>query len=162
MSVIVIHTEAARLAYKEADENGKKLLSNLIGKKVLFDRIIDVVDSYEEACQIKGITPLSIDQFSMFPENQREYLFAVHQLITISEVINEGWVPDYANTNQRKYYPWFEWKKLSAGGSGFSYGDYYIDRSFSTVGARLSYETAEKAEYAGTKFIHLYRIFLNP
>lgn len=124
--------------------------------------ITEKVKTYEDACSIKGIHPLTIEAFASFPEGQREYLFAVHKDDIINEVLNEGWAPDWGDGWQYKYYPYFYWDRNAAGGSGFSYCDFFFDCSCSGVGSRRVYRTAELARYAGTQFIEIHRVIHNP
>ena len=44
------------------------------------------------------------------------------QLKMIVSALNEGWIPDWNNDDEWKYYPWF--KMGSASGVGFSYDDF--------------------------------------
>lgn len=45
--------------------------------------------------------------------------FAHFQLCIIARALNEGWTPDWTDSNQYKYYPWMKYTE----GVGFSYGD---------------------------------------
>lgn len=75
----------------------------------------------------------------------------------IVKAINKDWVPDWSNTNQRKWYPWFD---FSPSGAGFSDSSYYYTDTIATVGSRLCFETEEKCKYAANQFIDIYNKFL--
>jgi hypothetical protein len=63
-------------------------------------------------------------------------------------------VLDFSNKDQRKYFCYF---KYDAAASGFGFADTYYSYSgtYSSVGARRSFCTEEKARYFGETFIEL-------
>ncbi|MDV3666346.1 hypothetical protein CMU51_20050 [Elizabethkingia anophelis] len=81
---------------------------------------------------------------------------AYKQLKLIVSALNEGWVPDWDNSNQCKYYAWF---RMGSSGSGFSFGGYGYDFSGSHVGSRLCFKNRDLAEYAGKQFLTIYQRF---
>lgn len=153
-----IQTQEQKLlaVYANGDDSIRSALKDLFPDQNFTLSIMDRVKSYEDACAVKGSTPLTIDDFRQFPEEQREYLFAVHKDDVINEVLNEEWVPDWSDDDQYKYYPYFYWDEKAAGGSGFSYYDFSYGRSDSHVGSRHVYKSRELAEYAGKQFIDIY------
>jgi hypothetical protein len=76
----------------------------------------------------------------------------------IVKTFNEGWVPDWSNSNEYKYYPWF--RMGSPSGCGFSYNDYDYWYTYSIVGSRLCYKSADLAKHAGQLFESIYKDFL--
>ncbi len=147
-------------AYNRADDSGKRLLADLFGESLELD-VKARIASYIDACEDIGMKPLTISDFACLPPRDRESAFAYHQLTIIALALNEGWEPDWSDSNQYKYYPWFEFKKGAAGGgSGFSCNGYYCGRSYSYVGSRLVFKSRELAEYAGKQFIDIYNKFL--
>ena len=74
----------------------------------------------------------------------------------LAKSLNDGWVPDWSNSNEYKYVPWFEMK----GSSGFRFYvcDYW--HALSAVGSRLCFKSSELAEYAGKQFQDLYKQFM--
>jgi len=154
MSKVEISVQAAKEAYKDATPDIKKTLLKLFGKKVLVDNITEMVTSYEDACEIEGIKPLSLYNFSHLPSVEQAYAFADHKLVVIRRVLNEGWTWEFG---KKGYYPYF-YKDESAGGSGFSFGDCSRDCSSSFVGARRTFKDEKTAAYAGKQFLDLYEI----
>lgn len=76
----------------------------------------------------------------------------------LTEVLNEGWIPNWENDSELKYYPWFY---MLASGSGFrlvSVFDYACRGSY--VSSRLVFRTEELARYAATQFIDVYKGFM--
>ncbi|MDP3679753.1 MAG: hypothetical protein Q8R22_02835 [Flavobacterium sp.] len=76
----------------------------------------------------------------------------------IVKAFNEGWVPDWTNSNEGKYYPWF--KMGSPSGGGFSFDGYDYWRTYSYVGSRLCFKSADLAKHAGQLFESIYKDFL--
>jgi phage pi2 protein 07 len=112
------------------------------------------IKSFEDACKKLGIEPLLPD-FSMIPEKSKNPMLAHYQLCIIVEAINGGWVPDWTDWSQYKYYAWF--RMGSPSGSAFSYYDCDYWYTFSDAGSRLCFKTREMAEYAGKQFEQLYK-----
>ena len=74
----------------------------------------------------------------------------------VAKAINQGWVPDWNNSDQKKWWPWFN---LSSG-FGFSDSCYYYGLASTAVGSRLCFETEEKSDYAANQFMEIYKEFL--
>jgi hypothetical protein len=115
------------------------------------------IKSFENACQKENVDPSQLPDLSMIPEEFRKPLMAVYRLFIIFKAINNGWVPDYGNLDQYKYYPWF---RVLSSGFGFSFSCYGCDGTDTTVGARLCTDTREKALYIAQQFEAEYKDFL--
>lgn len=99
-----------------------------------------------------------LPDFSELPKDLRDYFKAQYEAIVITEALNEGWKPDWNDSSQRKWFPWF---RMSSG--GFVFGGTYYAYSVATAGSasRLCFPTEELAEYAGRQFTDVYsRIIL--
>ena len=72
---------------------------------------------------------------------------AYRKVKLIAEALNEGWKPDWTNSSEYKYLPWF--KMGGSSGSGFAYNDYDNWNTDSTCGSRLCFKSIELARYAG-------------
>lgn len=79
-------------------------------------------------------------------------------LIIICRALNEGWTPDWNDSNQAKWYPYFDMRSKS--GFGFSYSFYVTWRTSADVGSRLCFKNEELAKYAGKQFENIYKSFL--
>lgn len=151
--------KSAREEYKNASLAIKSLM-----EKSAPDGFFEVksksnrVDSIESALLI---SPPNEDMKSLLNYNgdncfmvkARTYL----QLLIIAEAIREGWIPDFDNENQKKWYPYF-----IKSGSGWAFRATRYDYTFTnaTVGSRLCFPTQELAEYFGRQFIALHKIIL--
>ena len=123
-------------------------------------KITTRVTNYADICAIDGVDPV---QSLPFPEPKtpdEEAINSVAKVFRINRVLNEGWTPDWNNSSQYKYYPWFDMRSAAGSGSGFSFGDYCYDGVCSGVGARLVYKSRELAEFAGQTFLAEYRGFM--
>lgn len=83
------------------------------------------------------------------------------KLVTIAEAWNkaDGFVPDYSNSDQWKYYPWFKYDHHTA---GFVYANTYTAATDTnaTIGSRLCFKSSERAAQFGKQFIELWNDFL--
>ena len=91
-----------------------------------------------------------------------EALIALNQLFTIAEAWNkeDGFVPDYTNLGQEKWFPWFSYDNKTA---GFVFATTCNAPSYvaAYLGSRLCFKTRERAEQFGKQFIELYnKVFL--
>lgn len=111
------------------------------------------IKTFEEACKALKLDPVkSLPNVTGMPKLHQAAIIAHAKLVIIAEALNEGWKADWENGNWDKYYPWF---KMS--GSGLSFNGFDFQYSFSGVGSRLCFKSSELAEYAGKKFIKLYK-----
>ena len=124
------------------------------GKQSVTGKIMDRVKTFEDACNELGIQKSELAVSGEIESDFRS-ISAYAKLIIIARSLNEGWVPDWANDSQYKYYPWFD----MSSGSGLSYDDFDNLRSGSTVGSRLCFKSSELAVYAGKQFIDVYKDF---
>ncbi|MCO6149088.1 hypothetical protein [Flavobacterium sp. NRK1] len=116
---------------------------------------METIKTFEDACEKLGI-PAEIN--ITLPEVMSEFLkpaIANIKLMIIAKALNDGWVPDWGNDDEYKYYPWFDMGGSS--GSGFSYNGYGHGDSHSFVSSRLCFKSRALAEYAGTQFADLYK-----
>jgi hypothetical protein len=156
MNTVQISKENALKAYNEGCSDVKKVLSNLFGKEFFTPKnIIDRVKSFEDACAITGEDPNDVKFTSGKPHR-----IALEKLEVIAHALRNGVVLSYANSNQKKWYPYFVWDQSGGGGFRFYGTGYVFTYSFTHVGSRLCVDTEEKAKYLGTHFISLYNAML--
>ena len=130
----VIEKEAAVLR-KIIEDKGK-----------ITDRIKTMADVYAEA----GVREEDIIPYPNPINAYQKGVNAFAKVSLIYQVLNEGWVPNWQDSSEYKYYPWFDMR--SAAGSGFSVSDYDNDGTFTGVGSRLCFKTSDLAIYAGNQF----------
>jgi PKD repeat protein len=134
------------------DEN--ELLKVLKGLSTKVNLPFEYTDikTFEDACE-----KLGIDSNSVYNDSDTKDEIAYMKLKIIYKAINNGWVPDFTNFNQYKYYPYF---KVLSSGLAFSLTGCVFDRTITSVGVRLCTDTAAKAEYIGKQFKDFYEDYL--
>lgn len=89
-------------------------------------------------------------------------LIALNKLFTIAQAWNkkDGFVPDFSDSEQDKWFPWFSFSKST---SKFMYVKTGTTPTFAYggIGSRLCFKTSERAEQFGRQFADLYnKVFL--
>src|ERR1035437_6938838 len=69
---------------------------------------VEDLHTWEEICKHIGRDPNKLPDVSMYDEKHRKHAIADFKLTICAEVRNGGWVPDYSNNNQQKWYNWFK------------------------------------------------------
>jgi hypothetical protein len=146
-----ITKQEAKRIYPDAPEWLKEKLEQEFGADYFQPESHEEIKTFEDACSKLDIDPLSVSNESDTPDEA-----AYKKLKVIVKAINAGWEPDWNNTDQRKYWPWF---RLSSG-FGFSYSLYGCAYTRTLVGSRLCFESEEKCTYAANQFIDIYEQFL--
>ena len=112
--------------------------------------ITERIKSYEDACAALGMHPVELQvEVSGFGTDSNS-IKAYGKLVIIVRALNEGWTPDWTNTDEYKYYPWFKYDNAGFGFSVTGCGHWY---TYASVGSRLCFKTEALAEYAGKQFI---------
>ena len=130
----------------------KKQLETEFSKQLLKEFNYKNIKSFEDACEVLEINPN--DVFSKIDTKDE---IAYKKLKIIIKAINNGWTPDWANSNQYKYYTWFY---VLSSGSGFSDTVYCYTYSCTVVGSRLCVDSKDKALYIAEQFKDLYEDYL--
>ena len=138
-------------AYKEGTPSDKLLLERLYGKEVFNLKITDRVKSFEDACEVLDINPYLPD-VSLLEESLQSSVVATYKLQVIIKALNEGWSPNWNNSSEYKYYPWFNMRNNT-----LSFYTYAFWTANSGVSSHLCLRTRELVEYCGTQFIELYK-----
>jgi hypothetical protein len=113
------------------------------------------IKTFEDACAKTGYDPEIINL--SLPKEFGRSIIAFLQLMIIFKAVNDGWTPDWGNTNQAKWFPWFE---VRPSGSGFSNSGSLYDYDITCVGSRLCTESREKANHVAMQFEALYEEYL--
>ena len=113
---------------------------------------IPKIKTFEGACKALKLNPAKVVPIVKgMPKHHQDAIVAHAKLVIIADALNGGWKPNWDNTNEWKYYPWFRMP-----GSGLAYFGYVRYCSSSDVGSRLCFKSRELAEYAGKQFKKLY------
>jgi hypothetical protein len=146
-----IKKETAKKIYADAPDSLKEILVETFGRECFQKRTFNEIKTFEDACEELSVIPGDVTGIGCTSDE-----IAYKKLKVIVKAINQGWIPDWSNSDQHKWNPWFN---LSSG-FGFSYTAYYYDYSNSSVGSRLCFESEEKARYTANQFLDLYKRFL--
>jgi hypothetical protein len=118
--------------------------------------VTERIKTFEDAQRETGRP--DVPEFNEAPEEMREFLKAIYQAAVITKALVGDWKPDWNDSSQRKWFPWFI---MSSG--GFVFDGAYCGSSDADAGyaSRLCFPTEEMAEYAGRQFTDVYsRIIL--
>ena len=129
-----------------------------IGIKSNFDFTVAKKRLSKSVVPIKGVARL-VNEIN---NNHLEALIALNELFTIAEAWNkaDGFVPDFLDWNQAKYYPWFKYDK-DAAGFVCAHPSYSPSSANASVGSRLCFKSSARAAQFGNQFAHLYNnVFL--
>lgn len=147
-------------------ENNENYCSDEAGFLSIFDfevkeEEVQEVANYEAAKDILGLSDEPLITICGVSKHHAKALLALSKLFTIAEAWNkeDGFVPDFSNEEQRKYFPWFEYNK---GYAGFVYANttWAATHATADVGSRLCFATRERALAFGNQFEELYNDFL--
>lgn len=136
--------------YEEAREylGGKPNADFTVAKKILSGNHVKLDDV---ANLVSEVNPKHI-----------KALIAYNRLCTIAQAWNkaDGFEPDFSNTSQYKYFPWFEYSRDAAGFVCAS-ANPAATLAYANFGSRLCFMTRERAEQFGKQFIDLWNdVFL--
>lgn len=115
--------------------------------------ITKIVNTVEDAFRITGspATP----EFLEVREDLRDYFKAQYEAIIVVEALNEGWVPDWSDDDQEKWFPWMFHEPKSPSGFAFCDASYGYSGAAAGGASRLCCETRAKAEHFGRQFTQI-------
>jgi hypothetical protein len=148
MKTPTVTIESLKKAYSNGCDDTKKVLKDLYGNKVFES---EKIETFGDACSALGI-----DENHRYTKDDKS-IEAYRKLIIIARALNDGWTPDWNDSSEYKYYPWFKMKS----GFGLSDAHYGYTCTLTYVGSRLCFKSEELARYAGEKFEKLYEEYLS-
>ena len=113
---------------------------------------VKTIKTFEQACKKLKLDPkTAIPDMSAAQPKHHAALIATAKMHIIAEALNDGWIPNWSDYNEYKYFPYFEM-------AGFRFfASYHWDAdAYSTGGSRLCYRTRALSDYAGKTFVKLY------
>lgn len=143
-------------------------LSDYIIEKVDEKHVNEIVTDFENAKKVVGSSKFILAEDSCFFHNVElnqdhiKALIALNKLFTIAQAWNkeDGFVPNFSDWEQDKWFPWFKYDKDA---EGFVCSATYSAPTVAdaNVGSRLCFKTSERAAQFGKQFIDLYnKVFL--
>lgn len=154
--------EAQDTVKKLTEDEGNGSIFDYFYKEEDYEEITDRVKTYEDACKVLGVEP--INEQNAKAQGFRSDEIARRKLETIAAALNEGWKPDWNNTDQYKYYPYFYIQENAKGkgsaGLSYAYSDYTATSTYAYIGSRLCFYASRLARYASNQFTDLYEQIL--
>ena len=111
------------------------------------------IESFEESLQKTG---LPVVDYSNHPEKLREYFERQYQAVVVTEAINDGWVADYNDPTQKKWFPVFVADSSSPSGFVFLCSGCTCSDASAGDASRLCFKSKADADYAGKTFTEIY------
>lgn len=144
-------------------------------EKVECTEVNEVITDFESARKALGMKPNTgytlSDQFPKFIKvttlvgninlKHIDALNALNELFTIAEAWNkeDGFVPDFSDLEQDKWFPWFVYDDAARFVCAYAY--HSPDNTYAYLGSRLCFKTKTRAEQFGKQFADLYnKVFL--
>ena len=154
-----INENKAYELYPTASPEFKQVLEDTFGKEFFNRKITDRVKTYEDACAVLGIDPHTSmpDTSDCLKEDRRAYI-AFHKLVVITRALNEGWRPDWSNTDQPKWFNW--WYTNGNAGLASARSNAVPSYTNAYIGSRLCFKSEALADYAAETFKELYEDYL--
>lgn len=163
---------------EELDSDDEDYLTpfDFILEEIESKEINDIVTSYEEARKYLGGKPnndftvakkvvsgncVKLDEVTRLVKDINpshvKALIALNELFTIAQAWNkeDEFEPDFSNSNQYKYFPWFVYDN-GAAGFVYAYSDAAATYANAYFGSRLCFKTPERARQFGEQFIDLW------
>jgi hypothetical protein len=155
MNLLVIDAQNAPSVYREAGKELKKKLEEVFGKKALTQKITDRIKTFEDALAEVCISQKSFDEWV---DGDAPDEIAYKKAKVITKALNEGWEPNWNDSSERKWRPWFYLED-----PGFQFHDSYYaySNSDSAGGSRLCFKSEELCNYAAQQFLDIYKDLYN-
>lgn len=163
MDYICDHNE-----YLDIDDDDYLSPFDFILEEVECGDINEVITNFESARKTLGLKP-NVAHIPKSGDVKRlvtdinpkhiEALIALNKLFTIAQVWNkeDGFVPDFSDWEQSKWFPWFVYNK-DAAGFVCANTTYAPTFAYATVGSRLCFKSSARAAQFGKQFEDLYNM----
>lgn len=113
------------------------------------------IKTFAEACKKLKLSPIKVlPKLLGTPKKHHKAMIAYAKLLVITEALNEGWEPNWDDTNEWKYWPWFYMNK-----PGFRFFASFCSYAFTFTsgGSRLCFRTRDLSDYAAKQFLSLWK-----
>lgn len=139
--------------FEASDEKQKNVLLKFLAKS---KSKLDEIKSFNDACEILGVKDSQkvIDKLLELPKSVNRKMIALYKLEIIVKALNDGWTPNWSNTNEPKYYNWFNM-------DGFSCYISYFNYENSNVPSALCFKTSDLAKHCAKIAIKEYKELYN-
>ena len=152
-------------AYNEGlniDSDDYLSVFDFILEEVECKEVNEVFSDFESARKALGLKSNDFTLSGDINPKHIEALIALNKLFTIAQAWNneDGFVPDFSDWEQDKWFPWFVYHKDTAE-FVFTFANRTPTDATAAFGSRLCFKTRERAEQFGKQFADLYnKVFL--
>lgn len=161
------------LSYHNENCDGDEYLSpfDFILEEVECNEVNEHITDFESARKALGLKPNVADipksgdvkrLVTDINPKHLEALIALNKLFTIAQAWNkeDGFVPDFSDWEQGKWFPWFVYNK-DAAGFVYAYTNGTPTNAYAYIGSRLCFKSSARATQFGKQFAKLYnKVFL--
>lgn len=151
-----ITLQEAKIFYPQLNDKGKKMLAEKFGADQ-FEHNYKFIKTFEDACKHQRVKPEDVAPYKDPQTADQVSMNAYAKLIIIARAINDNIEPDWDNSDEYKWCPYFDMRGSGLGFSGTAYGGWSAGTD---VGSRLCYKSKEQAIYAGETFLDIYKEFM--
>lgn len=126
-------------------------------KKIIkepIDYIKEKVNSYSEVCKLLNEKEYTLSDFNWLPEYLRKKMLVTTKINQIAKLFNGDWKLEILDSNQEKWFPYFD---IKAGVGLVFYGSSY--GYYASVGQVVYLRDKRTSDYIGNSFIEIYREF---
>lgn len=136
----------AKMLFAKSSPEWQAVLIENFGKDHFNLKITERIKTFADACEFPGIDPVDV-----YDSSEDSDVIAYKKLKVVVRALNEGWEPNWNDSNQRKWYPWWYMNQ-----PGFRLYGVFYGYTYSRVGSRLVFKTEELAKHAAEYFSGLY------
>ena len=152
MKTLQIDDNTARSLYPSAPQELKTILESSFGKEFFSMNIIDRTPDLAAVFAIAGTT-----LENLISEKDDKIDVATKVIRLVCKVLNEGWMPDWSNSDEYKYVPYYQYKK----GSGLVFVDAYIWYAITVVPSHLCFKNSDLVNHAVKIAAEYYSTYFN-
>lgn len=151
METVEIDKEHLIQIYNGADKKTKSRIETAVGNKEMFIPKPKLIETWEEAAKVLKLDPVKSLPFPK-PTNKRQKVANANwimdcmcEVISIDPKTGKRYEPDWNNSSEYKWYPWYTFNA----GVGFRFCFSCFDSDFSVVGSRLVFPTKDLSDHFG-------------
>lgn len=156
MKKVELTEQEALLLYSKTNDEGKQFLAEKFGAEMFSSKITDRVKTIQDVLSLSEISDdlkILID----YTGADRKMIGAKNFVLAllIAEILNEGWVPDWNDGKERKWYGYFDGRK------GFEISICIDLDEYATTSSGLFFKSQELLQHAFTCFPQVYKEMLS-
>lgn len=156
MNITPYHLKAYNIYNTTATTSDKKSLEETFGVDLFKFKITDIIKSLDDIYTYLDINRELVIPFKNPSTKQERSINAMFDIQNISKVLNNSWTPNWEDTNEYKYYPYFKKQELS----GWLVVIYCYVSYNAGLGFGCYFKTEKLALFAGKTFLETYIDYL--